>query len=265
MYESRDEIEVALMEKRGEHEVYVSDIKKNLCYPEHYELLVRELGQGGGSELRGEPAKFRSVGSSSALAFNSFSWWDTRLAELELAGRTGFHTMHFEHKLPTGLHGMAPNLDVFLEGQNETICVEAKFLEPLSPKPAKFSDSYQRIRDRRASGEWYEVYKTLRRDPNAFAHLDVAQLIKHYFGITNPTNGLDRPVLVYLYWEPAGADHMDEYLRHQEELEDFKSMVEGDELLPFVSLSYAELWEEWRARGKEYAMHVDKLKQWYEV
>jgi hypothetical protein len=56
-------------------------------------------------------------------------------------GQRGFGIPIFEKQLPTGLRGIPPNLDVFLENRDCCIAVESKLLETLSLKKPHFSMS----------------------------------------------------------------------------------------------------------------------------
>ena len=85
----------------------------------------------------------------------------------------------------------------------------------------------------------------LRKSPKTYRWLDVAQLIKHAFGLayTFP----NRPVtLLYLYWEPSNPDMFPMFDEHRREIARFAEAIAGDGP-KFVSMSYPELWQRWQA------------------
>ncbi len=227
-----------------------------------------DMSQGDGNELfdseRG-PAKFCAAFSSSALAVNTFAPFRQNPERLSLLGLDGFNAAQFEYKLPTGLKGNSPNLDFVVIGDSSTICIESKFLEPLSPKEAKFAESYSAAIDSTAESSWGEVYEYLKMKPNYYRHLDAAQLVKHYLGMRNTLGSTsENLVLLYLYWEPVNASDMEEFTRHREEVIDFTGRVESSDI-EFRSLSYPQLWGDWeKAVGwKGMTAHLEHLRQRY--
>ena len=81
-------------------------------------LFILQFARGAGNELA---EKFWSPISSSRLAFDLYSW---------LAEEKNVIDFEFEKQLP-GLKsgGMGPNMDVFIETQDELIFIESKFTE----------------------------------------------------------------------------------------------------------------------------------------
>ncbi len=209
----------------------------------------QELLAGDGSELtpNGTPAKFSAAHSSSGLGVNSFAPWRGRSQDLVLSGFTNFNgPLEFERKCPHGFQGKAPNLDVLLEDGTAVYGVESKLTEWLVPSHGVFSDKYVSIPDTdpRKDTAWYRAMMLAREKPETFAHLNAAQLIKHFYGLAREFEG--RPVrVVYIYWEPVNADDFPEFAAHRAEIEKFASLVQGDDDKNlFESLSYLEHWHE---------------------
>ena len=261
----RRRIEAALRAKRGLDDTYVKRPEDNLLFPERASEVLQSLCSGSGGELTGAHPKFHSVGSSSALAVNSFFYWTDHIDELKIADHSGFKSLDFERKFTSGLGGTPPNPDVYLDRNNRPICVEAKFLEPLAQKKAQFNESYDQIADARTSSKWYVLYDTLKKAPETFTWLDAAQLVKHFFGITNRKHDLLNPQLAYVYWEPTDASRFVEYREHRDEVERLREIVDGDSLLGFLAIRYADLWNEWSELNPQAANHVERLRGWYEI
>jgi hypothetical protein len=100
---------------------------------------------------------------------------------------------------------------------------------------------YEACRDRLFSGE------------RGFERLDVAQLMKHAFGLRTAAHHKEhrgkRPVLFYLFAEPerwtdgvAIADTVRQ--QHRDEIESFSQLVAQDEV-QFVACSYRQLLAGW--------------------
>jgi hypothetical protein len=240
-------------------EGYAVSVEANLITP--LVSSVRESFSGAaGSELRG---KMRAPYSSSALAVNAFSPWLEHLDRLEIAGTRGFTTVAFERLCPTGLRGTPPHLDVIAEGPQRIVAVESKCLEYLTPKAADFADAYDRIIDARSSSRWLDSVRT--KDAR-LRHLDVAQLVKHYLGLSReyPDRNL---TLLYLYWEPRNWQSVPECVAHRAEIAAFTAAV-SDDPFRFESLSYPALWSRWEqqfGRPDWLKTHVARLRQRYDV
>ena len=90
-------------------------------------------------------------------------------------------------------------------------------------------------------------------------YLDVAQLIKHYLGLSNTIDCSNRQVtLLYLFWEPENRDDFELFQAHRDELEEFSMEVEGTSIR-FVFKSYPGLWAEWEEKGI-YKEHLGNLR-----
>lgn len=223
-----------------------------------------DLDGGAGNELR---CKFCAVHSSCALAVNTFARFKDNPAELALLGRTGFAAPVFEKQLTSGLGGTSPTLDVFLRCGDEVIAIESKFLEYFERKPAVFSKSYNELEEG-ADSRWLAAMKDAKAAGRR--HLDVAQLVKHYFGLNRLLAQGDetgwRPTgatLLYLYWEPEDADSVEVCRRHRAEIGDLERRVRGS-MVRFKSMSHPALWREWAA-NPVLADHAARLRQRYSV
>ena len=183
---------------------------------------------------------------------------------MTISNQSTFDVPIFEKQLPTGLRGIPPNLDVFLENRDSCIAIESKLLETLSLKAPHFSSSYNKERLPHCEPQWWNFIELARNAQGAY--LDTAQLVKHYLGLIYHLNKnkIDKkPVLLYLYWKPVNATEIREYQKHDQELDEFKNKVAGS-YVEFVSLSYPELWKEW-SKEPSLADHAKKLMERYSV
>ncbi len=216
----------------------------NLIEGVYIEDIQDDLDNGSGNELKG---KFRAVHSSSALAANTFGFFKKtgNARHLTLNGMSGFTKPKLEKKLPTGLGGTPPNLDVFLENETTVIGLESKFLEHITPKSAKFSGSYDQKEKLSVEDCWWNLLQNLKDDPSNRGHLDVAQLIKHYLGLRKQYAGKGKQViLIYLFWEPENWQDFPAFRTHRSEVNEFQGTVSNSEV-EFRSQSYPELWSDW--------------------
>jgi len=240
---------------------YIENPEKNLLQPELMEFIRADYKKGGGKELE---QKFRAVHSSAALVANHFARFKKEPHYLTIASQSGFDIPIFEKQLPTGLRGIPPNLDVFLENRDFYIAIESKLLETLSPKKPHFSTSYSKDRLPHCEPQWLALIESASNAPEGY--LDTAQLVKHYLGLVyhlkeNKIN--KRPILLYLYWKPVNASEIEEYQKHDQEVKEFKDMVTGSSV-EFISMSYPELWEAW-SKEPSLADHAKKLMERYFV
>ena len=158
--------------------VYVATLQDNLVPGVRLDQFKADLQQGSGHELSG---KFCALHSSSALAVNTFAPFKDKPRDLILLGKRGWGPPVFEQQLPTGLKGTPPTLDVFFQCGEEVVAIEAKFLEYFSPKKAKFSPSYSKANLPWVEDVWWKAMEDATQAGRQ--HLDVAQLVKHYFGL----------------------------------------------------------------------------------
>ncbi|MHA2278461.1 MAG: PGN_0703 family putative restriction endonuclease, partial [Candidatus Kariarchaeaceae archaeon] len=238
---------------------YLTKPAHNLLPGLRLEQFESELSSGSGNELAG---KFRAVHSSSALAANTFAPFKVNPAELDLIGIHGFRSINFEQKLPTGLGGTPPNIDLLAENESNMVAVESKFLEYFGPKKPSFKSSYTKNAFPKAEEKWLDLIERLRDGTPKY--LDVAQLIKHYLGLCNTIDCSKRQVtLLYLFWEPENRDEFELFQTHRNELDEFSEDVNGTSIR-FVYKSYPELWTEWERKGI-YKEHLGNLRDRYGI
>jgi hypothetical protein len=238
---------------------YVKELIHNLLPGVNLDDFENELDVGSGDELKN---KFRAVHSSAALVVNTFAPFKKDPSGLNLGGVQGFRSIGFEQKLSTGLGGTPPNLDLMAENETDVIAVESKLLEYFAPKKPSFTKSYRKERLPQAEDRWLTLMERLR--DSAPKYLDVAQLIKHYFGLRKTLKYTKRNItLFYLFWEPENSSKSDLFQKHRDELSEFATEV-ADTSIRFVYQSYAELWSEWIAEGI-FETHVEKLQARYNI
>lgn len=240
---------------------YIKDSQENLLQSEWLQFIKGDYDEGGGKELNW---KFHAIHSSAALVANHFARFKKEPGQLIILGRSGFGIPIFEKQLPTGLQGIPPNLDVFLENLDCCIAIESKLLETLSPKKPHFSLSYSKVRLPHCEPQWLDIIESDRGASEGY--LDTAQLVKHYLGLVyhvmkHKIN--KKSILLYLYWKPVNATEIGEYQKHDREVEQFKNKVAGS-CVEFIPLSYPELWETW-CKESGLADHGRKLMDRYSV
>ncbi len=237
-----------------------SDKNRNLLQFEWMELIRGDYEKGGGKELEW---KFRAVHSSATLVANHFARFKREPHHLTIIAQSGFDCPSFEKPLPTGLRGIPPNLDVFVENRDCCIAIESKLLETLSLKKPHFSPSYRKDRLPYCEPQWWKFIESA---PNAVeGYLDTAQLVKHYLGLLRYVQKKidQKTILLYLFWKPVNASEIEEYQIHEREIKDFKSKVVGSRV-EFVPMSYTELWEAW-SKEPSLVEHARHLMERYSV
>lgn len=243
---------------------YVAAIEHNLLPGVRLDQFEDDLRAGDGNELE---TKFRAAHSSSALCVNAFAPFRDRPGDLVLAGIGGLHDLAFERKCPTGLRGRrSPNLDFLAEGPAHVVAVESKCTEYLRPHEAAFSPAYrEQIRDARRDRPWFAEMLRLMDDPRHYTFLDVAQLVKHAFGIERTFPEKD-VTLLYLFWEPSNADTFSPFQQHRAEIEELVSRVHTGPL-GFRAMSYGELWDSWESNNAPGWLinHIAALRKRYLV
>jgi hypothetical protein len=238
---------------------YLKNLTHNLLPDVNLKDFENELRGGSGDELK---RKFLAVHSSSALVVNTFAPFKNYPSKLNLCRVQGFRSITFEQKLRTGLGGTPPNLDLVAENDTDVIAVESKLLEYFAPKKPSFSKSYRKERLPQAEDKWLALMESLR--DSAPKYLDVAQLIKHYFGLRNNAKYTKCNItLLYLFWEPENSSKFNLFQKHRDELNDFAQEV-AETSIRFAYKSYAELWSEWIAEGI-FETHVKKLQARYGI
>jgi len=238
---------------------YLTEPAHNLLPGIKLEQFESEFDSGSGNELR---KKFRAVHSSSALVVNTFAPMKDNLSELDMLDVHGIRSLKFEKKLPTGLMGTPPNLDLFVENETDVVAVESKFLEYFSHKKPRFKGSYTKKAFPKAEERWLDLMERFRDGQPQY--LDVAQLIKHYLGLSNTLGHAgQRITLLYLFWEPQNTDDHELFRDHRKELDEFSKDVEGT-AVNFVYKSYPKLWAEWEEKGT-YKEHMRNLHKRYDI
>lgn len=220
-----------------------------------------DLRRGDGDELR---TKFCAVHSSCALAVNCFGPFKVNPSRLQLLGKQGATSLGFEKKLPIFDRRRCPNLDVWIERENDVVAVESKLLEYLDPKKAEFARAYEGLAPPKCDPCWWEVYKQANKGTEG--HLDRAQLIKHYFGLNRfQTDHPECPqlTLLYIFWEPLNWPDVEECRQHREEVKKLAQAVSGSQI-KFHWLTYNDLWGDWIA-VPDLAAHARSLKARYQV
>jgi hypothetical protein len=240
---------------------YTKTPQDNLLSDVNLATVEDDLRRGDGDELR---MKFCAVHSSCALAVNCFAPFKVNPSRLQLLGKPGATSVEFEHKLPI-FHGCrSPNLDVWIERDDEVIAVESKLLEYLTPKKPEFSLRYESLAHPKSDPRWWRVYEEAK--VGVEQHLDRAQLLKHYFGLNKFRNDHPEraePTLLYIFWEPLNWQNFDEYGMHREEVKNFTSAISGSPVR-FSWMTYNDLWGEW-SDIPDLATHAHHLKARYQV
>jgi hypothetical protein len=242
---------------------YLPTLEANLLASLHPETRGN-ISRGDGDELldrHDRPAKMRALHSSSALACNFFDFWRHR-DKIPLVAALGLAEpavdISFEVRLPTGVRGKSPNLDVLLTlASGRAVAIECKFTEPYSHhsdeppfKPAYFPAGRARWT---AAGlpNCQRSATELARGEAAFELLNAGQLLKHALGVATTLGTTAQ--LLYLYYDATG----NEAARHRDEVSRFTAMLHGE--LWFRGVSYQEVFERMRLDGaahKRYAQYL---------
>jgi len=227
-----------------DHDGYTITLEQNLFHPLS-DACRAEFAGGDGSELRkaGVRGKIQALHSSAALACNFFDYWRDRDLAL-LAAAFGLSAspcrLAFEQKFPTGLGGIAPNMDVVLYlPDGEIFAIESKFTEPYSTselkcylKPKYFLDCRSLWTKVGLQG-CQAVADDLRKKKVRFEYLDVAQLLKHMLGLARRASTWRLCCLWYQIDGVVGEQHANELAEFSRRL--------GQDTRRFISLTYQEL------------------------
>jgi hypothetical protein len=217
---------------------YVGSYKQNLLPGIKKEWFYEELIEGKGSELinrNGISPKFCSIASSTCLAVNSFTPWKQCINKIQVSGLKNFKKFTFEMQCPNGLPGINPNLDLFFEGDDVVLGVESKFLEIFNRPNTEFKKGYDTISDKRRDSSYFKLINSIRTTKRLFDFFDVAQIIRHYLGLTYCYKN-KKIFLLYLYWRPMNWNELDVYKKHYNEIERFKKFVKNDSTATFLSM-----------------------------
>lgn len=200
-----------------------------------------EFEAGAGNELGGD---MRSLRSSSALVANAFDPWrglDLEPLHRALGGEGKPTKISFESKLPTGVRGTAPHLDVVLEGSVARVLgIESKFAEIYDQAHNKMQSAYVDRADLwEGASSSLKLARSLAESETTLERLGAAQLLKHALGLRR-AYGPNGYRLVYLWYETPSR----EADVHRKEVAEFAATVEGE--IAFKSLTYQELWTQLR-------------------
>jgi hypothetical protein len=214
--------------------------------------ILAALKRAPGNEVKS--GKIDSPESSVALTANAFGWFSERPQDLPaLPGGLGAaHSVTLACEMPyPWVGGKQPWLDVAVETDRYLIGIDCKRYEPFRPaKVNEFATTF----DRPVWGENMEGYDRLRRTfaggARRFAVLDMVQLVKHAYGVrTEAQRRGKRPVLIYLYAEPASwangrAVDSAKLAQHRADIALFAQSVEGDEVA-FAAMTWSDLLTLW--------------------
>jgi hypothetical protein len=251
---------------------YLARVDDNLFAEITPDLYRNDYASGAGGELQwwvrdGKefPPKMQAAYSSSALVVNCFAPWKYNLGELELCGRRGFSSLWFERKVPTGLRGTSPHLDLFLESLSPgIIAIESKATEYLQTHETIFPPSYESAVWPKCVGGYSALMRELRSHDCSFQYLDAAQLVKHALGLASTIGDRDT-ALLYLFWEPENRDDFREFDQHCNELRQFAASVAGSSIR-FLWMSYSRLLCEWAKKDMSWSrQHASRLRDRYAV
>lgn len=242
---------------------YVFNNNENLVGDINIELFHDDLMQGSGNELL---SKFNALYSSAALAVNNFAIVKRHLKDFSFLNYTNFTSADFERKFKTGLLGTSPNLDFTLESNNNIVAFESKYLELLNKKKVIFKSSYNKDKLKYLNDFWLDLIKMYANNEH---YLDIAQLIKHAIGLMNynynlPNKEIKKVILVYVFWTPTNYQKFAEYQIHAEELIKFSNILENQNDIEFLSLTYEEFWKMYE-NNNVFQNHFEKMKTRYRI
>lgn len=226
--------------------------------------VLRRLGKAGGNEI--ESRKFSSDESSAALAVNTFGWfieWPELLPPLpgmRPGAKASLVDVEYCARFPWR-GGRHPWLDAVVETDTQLIGVESKRFEPYrDKKTVSFSEAYSRDKWGPRMGPWEAMRDALVSGRERFHFLDVAQLVKHAFGLV--TQGRlkgKESVLVYLFAEPEKRGDVSiprtTLIRHREEIARFSAAVAHAQVA-FHAISYREWLARWPASPSSVRRHA---------
>ena len=234
---------------------YYQKLQDNLVPTVNLQDFEQDFAQGSGNELH---HKMRACHSSSMLAANTFGIFKKAQYLFQFQEQI-YQTPQFEAKCPTGLKGTPPNLDVLFDNQNTVLAIESKLTEYLTPKIAEFSEKYKTHPFPNAEQMWLSIIGQVE---NKKYYFDVAQMIKHYLGLTN-TYPHKKITLLYLYWQPQNADLFPVFQTHSQQIEAFAKKVQNSKV-KFISITYPQLWQSWQ-NIPQLSTHLNHLKRKYQI
>jgi hypothetical protein len=211
------------------------------------------LEDAAGNELAS--GKFASPESSAALAVNCFGWFISRpsrfpsLPGIDINDTVEMVDVEFTARFPWA-GGRHPWLDAIVQTPKMLIGIESKRFEPFRDnKSVSLSSAYDRPVWGSNMRQFEDMRDNLRAGATQFRHLDAAQLVKQAFGLVTEAGRRNRKAaLYYIFAEPAARDGKaipdSDFARHREEVADFVSAVDGDDV-SFHAGSYREWISTW--------------------
>ena len=156
------------------------------------------------------------------------------------------------------------NLDVWVDRGSSAVAIESKLLEYFEPKNPEFAEAYKSMVPPVSEPCWWSV--CVESWNGAARQLDIAQLVKHYFGLRQFQQKITQSpnlVLLYLFWEPINWQDIAECKQHRKEVEQLAEKVAASSI-SFRWMTYTQLWREWIAIP-QLAEHANNLKARYEI
>ena len=248
---------------------YLADVAENLYRPLSAAALAafEESGSAEFHDRPRAPAKMKALHSSAVLAVNVFDEWTGRDCEPLLDALGLYEPLRvpprFEARLPIGLTGNTPNLDVLFELKSGSLIgIESKFTEWLGRKrrssalfKPKYFEGGAELWSENGLPRCQSLVADLVTGAERYRILDAAQLLKHALGFA--INSPSAFALYYLYYDvPCPASQT-----HRQELHAFGERV-GVELR-FEPLTYQELFRRLRAGGRADAGYLAYLEGRY--
>jgi hypothetical protein len=231
------------------------------------EEILADYEPGPGGELAGDPPSFCAAHSSAALTANTFGPFRRAPHHLVVAGISGFETARFEKTFSTAVGRTSATVDFLAEGAGGAVAVSSAFTGAFSPTPPDLPREICEEVGRLGDPGWGALVRSIQDDPSRFSYVDVGRLVLQYLGLAHTfSDGRGDPTLVYLFWEPSNAATDPASRLHREEAAILESILEAGHM-PFVGLSYEELWSGWAADSEDEDLlgHVDALRARYRL
>ena len=243
---------------------YLPTVDENLFVPLSGQALSA-FGAAAGQELYDSghrPAKMRALHSSAVLVCNLFDCWienDHGAVGRAFGISERIRHVELEAKLPTGLRGTPPTLDLLLTGRwGRAWAVESKFTEPLASRPAleRFKGAYfeERLWTGQGLPRCQKLAERLQGGEKAFSYLDAFQLLKHALGLKR-NHGRGQLILL---WFDTGERESQELAR---EIDEFAASV--DDALGFRGISHQEIFGRLAAEKGARRDYVDYMQARY--
>jgi hypothetical protein len=245
---------------------YLPSVNENLFAPLSAGTVEAFAGAAGNelADRPDEPAKMRALHSSSGLVCNVFDPWhhhDREAIARALLLPGPVTEIRFEAKLPSGLRGTPPTLDLLLVASKRIAWgIESKFTEPFQSRsqrelfaPAYFADGGE-LWTRRGLPRCQTLAEDLNDGRMRFLHLDAAQLLKHALGLRRAH--ADGQLL--LLWYDVDAP---EARALEAEIGSFASAVDAS--LGFRAMKHQEVFARLALEPGAPAGHVDYLRARY--